>query len=427
MILIFRFKVLIPVFAALVFSDCADTCKTTSTYMYYTPIYSTSAEIKNAVAFEAPRNLSHVGRIYYKDKFLFVNETGEGIHVIDNAVPSSPATKGFLKIPGNNDLAIIGDYLYANSYVDLVVFDISDKASIHEVKRLAGVFDRVQWFGYPISASSLVLTGWRQQEMVQVNESRCENQMQPWGGIYYEDGIAFSAKSTVYGGGGPSLPTAGTGGSMATFTISQGRLYALDVDELDVVNVSNPAVPVKGKPVLVGADIETLFPFKDKLFAGSRSGMIIYDLQNPDAPKMLSKYDHVRSCDPVIVDDSYAYVTLRSGNSCQGFTNQLEVISLQNLSAPALIKTYPMTSPFGLGIDNKLLFICDGTAGLKIFDASDVNAIDSHLVSQFPITDARDIIPLENIAMMITTDGLYQYDYSDPKNIRAISKLPILQ
>ncbi len=393
--------------------------------MYYTPIYSTTAEIKNAVTYEAPRNLSHVGRIYYKDKFLFINESGEGIHVIDNAAPSSPAPKGFLKIPGNTDLAIVGNFLYANSYVDLVVFDIGDKTSIREVKRLEGVFDNVQSFGYSVLVNNMVLTGWQQHEMVQVNESKCDNRVQAWGGLLYEDGIALPTSSVALSGA-PGAK-AGISGSMAAFTISQGRLYGLDGDELEVINVTNPAVPVKGKALSVSGDLETLFPFKDKLFAGSRSGMYIYDIINPDAPKVLSKYEHVRSCDPVIVDDSYAYVTLRSGNTCQGFTNQLEVISLQNLSSPTLVKTYPMTNPFGLGIDDKLLFICDGSAGLKVFDATDVNAIDSHLVSQFSVGDARDVIPFENIAMMITSDGLYQYDYTDPKNIHALSKLPILQ
>ncbi len=422
-----RTKISLLALATLVLSNCGDSCKTTATYMYYTPVYSTSDEIKKAVAYTSPRNLSHLGRIYFKDRYLFVNETSEGIHVIDNTDPTSPLPKGFLKIPGNNDLAIVGDFLYANSYVDLVVFDVSDKASIHEVKRIEGVFDHVQSFGYPVAANGMVLTGWRQHETVQVNESMCENRLQPWGGIFFDGGIAFATTASAYVGPGASQQKTGTGGSMASMTISKDRLYALDGENLEVINVSSPSAPVKGNPLSVSADIETLFPFKDKLFAGSRSGMYIYDLMNPDAPRMLSKYEHIRSCDPVVVDDSYAYVTLRSGSTCQGFTNQLEVISLKNLFAPVLIKTYPMTNPFGLAIDKGLLFICDGSAGLKVYDASDVNSIDSHLISQFPVANTLDIIPMGNVAMMISADGLYQYDYSDRENIRMISKLPVVQ
>jgi hypothetical protein len=420
-------KLLLLVFACVVFSDCTDACKITSTYIYYKPVYSTSDEIKKAVAYEAPRNLGNLGRIYFKDGYLFINESGEGIHVINNSTPAFPLPIGFMKIPGNNDLAIVGNFLYANSYVDLVVFDIGDKNAIREVKRIEGVFDHIQSFGYALLANKMVLTGWRQEETVQVNESKCENFMHPWGGIYYEDGIAMASVSSGAAKLGVPPTNTGVSGSMATFTISKNRLYALDGSELDVINVTNPGAPVKGNAVEVSVDIETLFPFKDKLFAGSRSGMYIYDLVNPDKPKVLSKYEHVRSCDPVVVDDSYAYVTLRGGNSCQGFTNELEVISLENLAAPAILKTYPMTNPFGLGIDKNLLFICDGSAGLKIFDATDVKAIDNHLISRFPVANALDIIPFDNVAMMITSDGLYQYDYSDPKNIRAISKLPIVK
>jgi hypothetical protein len=402
--------------------SCGDNCKVTSSYIYYRPVYSTSDEIRKAVAYEGPRDMKHPGRIYFKDKFLFVNESGEGIHVIDNANPVAPVSKGFLRIPGNNELAIIGNYLYADSYVDLVVFDVGSKNSIHEVGRVPGLFDQLVSYGYNVLSENIVLTGWKQEKTVQIDESKCTSGVQPWGGLLYEDGIAFSSASQGAPAGGMS---AGIGGSTARFTISGNYLYALNGGRLEIAKLTSPASPVQGRGMDVSRDIETLFPSGNKLFAGSASGMFIYDLANPENPRQISKYEHIRSCDPVVVDDAYAYVTLRSGRSCQGFTNQLEVISLQNLSAPTLVKTYPMTNPSGLGIDHHVLFICDGSAGLKVFDASDINNIDSHLLAGFSGINPVDIIPFENTAMVITSDGLYQYDYTDVKNIRLLSKLPI--
>ena len=54
----------------------------------------------------------------------------------------------------------------------------------------------------------------------------------------------------------------------------------------------------------------------NRLFIGSQTGMFIYNLSNPDNPVQDGQFNHVRSCDPVIADEKYAYVTLRSG-SCQ--------------------------------------------------------------------------------------------------------------
>ena len=332
-----------------------------------------------------------------------------------------------MRIPGNHDLAIIDNYLYADSFIDLVVFDVTVKSSIKEISRVERVFDHAQSYGYPMLSNNLVLTDWKKVSTVNVYESRCDKQLQPWGGRFFEDGIVLNFAASNTKATGPQLSGAGKGGSMARFTITQNNLYALDGAKLDVIGLDQPAFPVMGKEVEIGWDVETLFPYKDKLFAGSRSGMYIYDLQDPRTPKLLSKYEHLRSCDPVVVDDSYAYVTLRNGSTCQGFVNQLEVINITNLSSPKLVKIYPMTNPYGLGIDNKILFICDGADGLKIFDAADVNSIDVNRLAHYPAIKALDIIPFNAIAMMISSDGLYQYNYADPKNIFQISKLPISQ
>ncbi|HHN47860.1 MAG TPA: hypothetical protein ENN08_02830, partial [Bacteroidales bacterium] len=50
----------------------------------------------------------------------------QGIHVVDNSNPASPQIISFIAIPGNYDLAIRGNILFADSYIDLVALDISD-------------------------------------------------------------------------------------------------------------------------------------------------------------------------------------------------------------------------------------------------------------------------------------------------------------
>ena len=86
--------------------------------------------------------------------------------------------------------------------------------------------------------------------------------------------------------------------------------------------------------------------------------MHIYDVSNPASPQKLSVYQHVYSCDPVVVEGDFAYVTLNSLNTwCGRFSNQLDIIDISDLSDPKLIKQYAMESPLGLGIYGNLLFV----------------------------------------------------------------------
>ncbi len=188
-------------------------------------------------------------------------------------------------------------------------------------------------------------------------------------------------------------------------------------------NISNLEEPVKTATVNLEWGIETIFPYKENLFVGAQNGMYILDNSNPDNPVLLSTFTHISSCDPVVVQDDRAYVTLRSGNTCQGFTNQLEVVDISNLKNPKLVKTYPMTNPHGLGIDGSTLFICEGASGLKIFDAADDHTIDQNLVLHRDDFDAYDVIPFNNILYLIGEDGLFQFSYADRENIVLLSEL----
>ena len=99
--------------------------------------------------------------------------------------------------------------------------------------------------------------------------------------------------------------------------------------------------------------------------------------------------------------------------------------SIENIREPKELKSYPMEGPYGLGIDENLLFICDGEAGLKIYDAKYTMAIDDHQLATFTDVIGYDVIPLGDVLILIGDDGLYQYDYSDVENISLISKIEL--
>jgi hypothetical protein len=409
---------------------CTEKCQVTNEYRYYEPVYSTVQEIRQGVHVLTPQAIHSVGKIYFKDGYLFLNEPGAGIHIIDNRNPSSPAPVKFLQIPGNYDMAIRQNTLYADSYVDLVAFDVADPSAVREVNRLESVFRNYTVLGYSIDPDCCVITSFEEKKQVSINESDCDSGLQPWGGIMYDGGIAvletmastFNTKAAIAPGSGSG---SGVGGSLARFTVLGDHLYLLDGSDLQTIDVSKEQNPEVRTRTQLAWNIETIFPYKTNLFVGSSTGMYILDVSSPENPVTLSNYNHVRSCDPVVVDDDYAYVTLRSGTTCQGFTNELQVIDIANLRSPFIVKEYPMTNPHGLGIDDKTLFICDGDAGLKAFDASDVRKIDERMIAHYKDIHAVDVIPFDNVLMMIGEDGLYQFDYSNPANMKLLSKIEL--
>lgn len=217
----------------------------------------------------------------------------------------------------------------------------------------------------------------------------------------------------------------GVGGSMARFTLYNDYLYAVDNSLLKMFRIADASNPELESEMNIGWDIETIFPYNNKLFIGTMTGMLIYSLQSPANPEYISEFSHIRSCDPVVVEDNYAYVTLRAGNLCGGSENLLDVIDISDLHNTYLVKEYPMAEPFGLGIDNSVLFVCDGSAGLKIYDAEDPLKIAENVLIEYPDINAFDVIPLGDVLLMIGIDGLYQYDYSNLDSIYQLSHIPI--
>lgn len=410
--------------ASVLLISCQD--KIMETYTVNEPIYLSYDELRNPLKVAEGQEIVQPGKIYFKDNYIFVNEYQQGIHVIDNSDPSAPEIIKFIEVPGNVDLAIKEDILYADSYVDLVAIDISNMDDIKEVSRDTNVFP----YMIPVCDDGVVeyvdqnigvVVGWKTTERRATAEEINNHYLlyPPW-----RNDMIFLAEYDVNGGTTGKTST-GTGGSLARFTVYENILYAVDNYMLRLFDVTDPADPQPDNELYVGWNIETLFAYDQKLFLGSTTGMYIYSLADPYNPEYISTFWHAGSCDPVVVEGDYAYVTLRAGNLCGDFVSQLDVIDITDIYSPALLKEYPMEEPYGLGIDNNILFVCDGEAGLKIYNAADPLAIDQNMIAQYPDINAWDVIPLGEILIMIGTEGLYQYDYSDPENITELSVIPV--
>lgn len=410
--------------ALIVLSSCTkDKCERTITYETQVPIYQSWEELRVPIEAEAAQTLKNMGKIYFKDNYIFVNEVNEGIHVVDNADPTNPQKIAFIPIPGNKDMAIKGNLLYADSYTDLVVIDVSSPTTASEVGRMNGLYPDYSWFmGITTDAEKGIVIGYETQIVTETVD--CND-----GGFWYHDDVLINVsvdQSTVgsivpTGGGGVTATGTGVGGSFARFTVKGDYLYAVSDSELITVDISDGNNPAVENNVQVGWNIETIFPYENSLFMGSQAGMFIYSIAQPNTPIFLSEFEHARACDPVAVDNDIAYVTLRDGSECEGFLNQVDVINVESLVDPFLIASEEMFHPMGVGVDNGVLFICDDTEGLKIYDCSEPD--DLRLIAHHPQYQAFDVIPRLGMLIMIGADGLYLYNYKNANDITLMGSI----
>lgn len=408
-----KLPVIIAVIVAL--GGCAkDKCTKIVQRKIYTPVLMAIKDYWASVKSEAPKEIGITGKIYVKDQYIFVNEPYRGIHVIDNSTPASPKKVSFLNVMGNIDIAIKGNYLYADSYNDLTVFDISDPLNITFVKRLPEatgylVSQDGLLMGWKMSADSIVI-GYTSRDTAYCD---CSDNEYP---VLFGSEMAASYNKT---------PQTGKGGSMARFTITGNYLYAVNFSQLKSFDLSNAADPVFKSSQNINGGIETIFPYGEYLFIGSQNAMYIYDILHPATPVKRSAVTHFRACDPVVVEGNKAYVTIRSGSTCAGTFNQLQVFDITNVDNPIKLSTTEMKNPHGLGIDNGKLFICEGAFGLRFLDASDVhNITTTKLVDGL---DTYDVIPFENQHRLLVSarDGIYQYNYSSMSNPQLLSKISV--
>ncbi len=392
------FTVTITVFLSGCLKDTA-----TRTYKLYRPVYATTQQVMASVKSDVAKPVSEAGKMVILNNYIYLNEVGKGVHVIDNTNPASPVNKAFIPIPGNEDVAIKDNILYADCYTDLFAIDISNPANAVLKDTIKNIFPERKYINGYIIETGKVVVDW--------NISDTTFSVDVADGTWMWGGWAFASASSMQSAIGKS--SVGVTGSMSRFAVLQNYLYAVTPSTLNAVDIANAAAPQLAGKQSTNAFIETIFPFKDKLFLGSTTGMFIYTTTNPVKPTMTGQFSHARLCDPVIADNNFAYVTLHSNATrCMGTMNQMDVLDIQNISQPKMVKTYALTSPKGLSKDGNTLMICDGNA-LKIFDATD--AANIVLKQTINIAETYDVIAFNGNAYVSAKDGLYQYSYSNYK------------
>ena len=424
--------------------SCSDTVKDTVSYMANVPVYLTKEEFRATTKVETARPLKNPGKICLYGNYIFINEVNEGIHVIDNTDPSTPRNLTFLEITGNIDLAAKDGILYADNLVDLLLFDISNPAAPKLKSRMESVFEGVlpatnnELPVSKIDTAGKVIVGWTQE---MVTEEVIYNR--PPYPYYYDYRSLSSAKAESWSMNmaQPGAKITGITGSMSRFAITDKYLYVIYIQNywhspqpsyssyympyqsgiLKIFDIENEQIKFINS-VGVNLDVETIFAYNKHLFLGLSSGMQIYSIANPSSPVYVSNTWHFWGCDPVVVSGDYAYLTVRSTNVCGQNGNMLQVIDISDIVQPRVVSQYTMQEPYGLGIDDNKLFVCD--KGLKVFDATIPVEVGSKLL--FSTTDFHgfDLIPFNKLLLVIGNDGLYQYSY-ESNQLRRLSIIPV--
>jgi hypothetical protein len=383
------------------------------TYTLYTPIYQLKQSVLDHINGSPTEPIDSSGKIFIINQYIFLNDVDKGIHIIDNTDPVHPVQTAFLQIPGNQDMVVKGNTLYADMYSDLLAIDITD---LHRVKinsMIPALFvDRENVNGFSMDSNTVIIN-WIKKDTTVILPNHT--------GVYNPNffgpiAASFSNNSTGQ--------TTGIAGSSAKMVLINNYIYAItERHELGAIDLSSPTAPVVVSNQFAGYDLETIFPFKDHLFLGSDIGTFIYDISDPGNPKPDGEFTHGQACDPVITDGTFAYITLHTGTSCGGASNELDVVDVRNLQQPDLVKSYPMISPKGLSKDGNLLFVCDGPSEVKLFDAG--NPGDLLSLSTLRVNGPSDVIASQGDLMVVASDGLYQFDYKSINNLRLLSFFPL--
>jgi hypothetical protein len=216
----------------------------------------------------------------------------------------------------------------------------------------------------------------------------------------------------------------GTGGSLASFLVTNNNLYVLSDDEMLTYNLNNESRLTFTTALKLPSHLETISPYENFLFIGSTDAVYFLERSNGDMPTLISTYEHVTACDPVVARNSVAYSTIRSTN-CRGIisgVDLLDAIDISDIANPKVIYSTQVDSPYGLAVNDDFLFVCEA-GGITIFNTDVVT--NPILISKTKIGDgvALDIIQNDGFLIVMTTQGIFNVTYDLDGNMEILGQV----
>lgn len=383
------------------------------------PVIKSKSEIRNSIAVTGAKSTNSDGKIYVYNDLLFYIAQNSGVHIFNNQNPESPQNLAFIQLEGVHDISVKNDILYADNFMDLVVFDISNVSSIQllnveeDMLTYYATFpDDISYYQsdiYP-SNNDEFIANYTTVNMPRVVAEDNEN-------IYNWTTEIFMFTDTALAN------NIGVGGSYAKFqifndalyTIDDYRLYTFDITDYNDISLTSTTYMQSW----FGGELETTYILKDNLFIGATNGMHIVSLEDEFNPIYMSSFLHATGCDPVVVEGFTAYITVRGGNSCGAVEDQINVIDVSDISAPTEYSTYFLSNPYGLGVKDEVLYVCNDE-GINVFDAQNPSEI---VLENTYDSNAKDIIPLQSHLIAVGENVIHQYNYVGDFELELISTI----
>lgn len=334
--------------------------------------------------------------IYLYDTLLLVSDRDRGIHVYSVKERCAPAWLQTIPLRGNTGMAVKDSILFANSHGSLLAIRLHDDSLYTIASVLNGSRSHPGDYG-----------------------DYCYGDYDYYGGF----GCGCTEYATVAdnapraaGGGG------GVGGSYATFAVIDSFLYYIDGYYIKTLDITDPAHPRPLADTYVGWEIETLFPTHDHLFVGGTRGMYVLDRSDPSDPREIGRVEHFRACDPVVVRDSTAFVTLRGGTRCGEAPDTLLVVNIADPAAPKVIGGADAPSPYGLAVKDTLLYVANGTRGFTLYSVAEPAAVRK--TGDWSTPPATDFIWMDSTLYTMALGHLSILHVGDPHSPREIAVIP---
>jgi len=364
-------------------------------------------DIRASFSVEAPRAITHPAGVYRSGNLLFLLQENEGIGIMDITNPASPIDKAFIKLSSNSHVVVKSNVLIADNGVDLVSIDISDLNQIRLVNRIQNVFTE-KWLN---EQDSSVFVGYEEQKISTFKSYNPSDTIPP-------------ANRTAENNAALAI---GKGGSETRFALNENYLYIARGNALTPIDLTQASNPVVKDPVGYTGypDFETVYSYQGYLYVGTSDGVLILNNTiSPATPHFVSFASrNVRGCDPVVVQNNFMFSTVRTGTVCNQFgQSALFIHDVTDKTAPRLEFNLTLDQPKGLGIDGNLLFICQGNKGMAVYNWDESNKKLSYLYQKIDLY-AFDVITGNNTLIVAADNGLYLYDYTNPNNIKRLSKV----
>lgn len=393
---------------SIVVSSCTQDVGTVNvSYTKAIALYGDLDAIRQTPLVDQSRDIVNPGKIFVSGDLLIVGEEGEGVHVFDNSNPENPQNILFMNIPGNREFYVNEGRLYAETYYDMVLIDISTISQPVLVSRIENVFSPEIY-----NDQGEALIGFRFEDVTEKldkNESYYELITQNTVNYFDYNDILIPESSVPASFAGNSKEGIGSVNRVAYY---EDHVYVISKAFLSSFKDDGTLQLLSSERI--GQEMETIFPHDKKLFIGTRNSMEVLDVSNPGQPQHITSFQHANACDPVYPVGEVAYVTLRAGDetetNCPGTQNALLVLDIKEINAPKQFQEVPMESPFGMTMIADKLYVGEGNNGLKVFDATDrLNLVLENWDKSIQAYDVISHPTRPDILLVAGPAGLNQY------------------